>query len=52
MEGSRSTLSPKLYGNGGPLAIAEATADLRKSMARGGIGRIARKPVSTSWIGQ
>jgi hypothetical protein len=32
MEGSRSTLSPKVYGKGGPLAIAEATADLRNSM--------------------
>ena len=29
---SRSILSPKEYGNGGPLDIAEATADLRKSI--------------------
>jgi len=28
-----STLSPNVYGNEGPLAIAEATADLRNSMA-------------------
>lgn len=35
MEGSRSTLSPKVYGKGGPLAIAEATADLRNSMVLG-----------------
>jgi hypothetical protein len=35
MEGSRSTLSPKVYGKGGPLAIAEATADLRNSMVPG-----------------
>lgn len=27
-----STLSPKVYGKGGPLAIADATADLRKSI--------------------
>lgn len=31
---SRSSLSPKVYGNGGPFEIADATADLRKSMAQ------------------
>jgi hypothetical protein len=33
MELSTSTLSPNEYGNGGPLEIAEATADFRKSMS-------------------
>lgn len=33
MDSSISTRSPNVYGNGGPEAIAEATADLRKSMA-------------------
>ena len=32
MDWSRSSLSPKVYGNGGPFEIADATADLRKSM--------------------
>jgi hypothetical protein len=35
MEGSRSVLSPKEYGKGGPFAMADATADLRKSIASG-----------------
>lgn len=30
IDSSISTLSPKLYGNGGPCAMADATADLRK----------------------
>ena len=30
-----STLSPNEYGNGGPVAIADATADLRKSIEMG-----------------
>lgn len=30
IDSSISTLSPKLYGKGGPCAMAEATADLRK----------------------
>lgn len=33
MDSSMSTRSPKEYGKGGPEAMAEATADLRKSMA-------------------
>jgi hypothetical protein len=32
IEASMSTRSPKLYPNAGPFEIAEATADLRKSM--------------------
>jgi len=49
MEGSRSTLSPNVYGNGGPFAIAEATADFRKSMTlealvcSGGARSVARR---------
>lgn len=33
MDWSTSTTSPNEYGNAGPLAIADATADFRKSMA-------------------
>lgn len=33
MDWSTSTMSPNEYGNAGPLAIADATADFRKSMA-------------------
>lgn len=33
MDSSMSTRSPKEYGKGGPEAMAEATADFRKSMA-------------------
>lgn len=33
MDWSTSTTSPKEYGNAGPFAIADATADFRKSMA-------------------
>ena len=32
IELSTSTRSPNVYGNGGPLEMADATADLRKSM--------------------
>ncbi len=32
---STSTRSPKVYGNGGPFDIAEATADLKNSMVGG-----------------
>lgn len=34
-DSSMSTLSPNEYGNGGPVAIADATADLRKSIETG-----------------
>jgi hypothetical protein len=33
MDSSMSTRSPKVYPNAGPLEMADATADLRKSMA-------------------
>lgn len=33
MDWSTSTTSPNEYGNAGPFAIADATADFRKSMA-------------------
>lgn len=36
MEASISMRSSKEYGNAGPLEIAEATADLRKSIEGGG----------------
>ena len=34
IDSSTSTLSPKEYGKGGPLAMADATADFRKSMTK------------------
>lgn len=40
IDSSMSTLSPNEYGNGGPPAIADATADLRKSIE--GVSRMAR----------
>lgn len=33
IDSSTSTLSPNVYGNGGPWDMAEATADFRKSMS-------------------
>lgn len=32
IDSSMSTLSPNEYGKGGPFAMAEATADFKKSM--------------------
>ena len=42
---SRSSLSPKEYGNGGPLDIAEATADLRKSIELAVIGAVVNNAI-------
>ena len=42
MELSTSTFSPNVYGNGGPLDMADATADLRKSIDGGRGGAICR----------
>lgn len=35
MDWSRSTMSPKVYGKAGPFAMADATADFRKSIVGG-----------------
>ena len=36
MDCSRSIFSPKVYGNGGPFEIADATADFRNSILLSG----------------
>jgi hypothetical protein len=41
---STSTRSPNEYGNGGPFDIAEATADLKNSMATKGTCRERERP--------